>query len=823
MSSEAYRRDPHRYRRRDWEETNLEPPEFEVELPGQMPDIHQGDPSPPASQPASLTLRVRPGTSQNQMRLGGTPPLPTAKAMRPSSSGGDPALQPLPFSVTLKGAGHRRQSPGNLGDSSVGRRYSDRDEQGRRGIRWVEDVARHYRIAGSVMPSCHAGMEIRHASRATVDQDASSETFVVKLRYKNKSFQGKNEESRWRNNTELILNMPQTNGIARLIDVLEDTKAYYVIMERAGGCDLYECLSGAPERRLPASEAREVLKELLAAVAELHSHGFIHKDLKLENVMLNRPGPKCPSHIRRNLATSPGAGVKLIDFDTVEEWNSTGPKSRHVLGTDQYIAPEAYEGKYSPASDIFAVGVIAFKMLTGSFPYNGRLFDDKPGENWVGSPKMKEIKQKLCDARVSFSHPVFEKDPGAQRLVSRMLAVEEKDRPDAQELKHLTASMSRSMATTSLCFGLGACGCFTWLAARRPKAGSVGQPQTPPLIEYSPKAIEGSGGRKMRRLVLREANVDISQAKIEVEEVEVPKAPWGHVLVKVAAAPVNPSDDGTWKLPPSQGYPMALGNEGSGRVVASGGGVVAGRLVGREVAFFGKSFSQYAVADAMTCSKLPTDVPVEDGCAFYINPFTVVCMVEAVKSQKGRAFIHTAAASQLGQMMVKYCQTEKMQLVNLVRRKEQAEVLRNLGAEFVVDTSQADWKATLRGLIEQLQIRHAFDCIAGDMPGTLLPLLPPGSTVWVYGRLQGALSGIDPVELMYRQKKLEGFLLTTSLFKGGWLATFRRFKRAAGQVCKGLTTTFASEFRDVSLEDMQRVYVQHKASGATGAKIRVRP
>ncbi|CAL1145995.1 unnamed protein product [Cladocopium goreaui] len=113
--------------------------------------------------------------------------------------------------------------------------------------------------------------------------------------------------------------------------------------------------------------------------------------------------------------------------------NSTSQKSRHVLGTDQYIAPEAYEGKYSPASDIFAVGVIAYKMLTGSFPYNGRLFDDKPGENWVGSPKMKEIKQKLCDARVSWSHPVFEKEPGASRLVSRMLAVDESERPDAPE------------------------------------------------------------------------------------------------------------------------------------------------------------------------------------------------------------------------------------------------------------------------------------------------------------------------------------------------------------------------------------------------------
>lgn len=428
------------------------PQRLRADLPGQMPDI-RSDPSPPPSQPASLALRSRPGTSQNSQLLS---TFPASKALaRPSSSGNEsPAVQPLPLAVTLKGPGTMaKRNVTGRSTEALGRAPSEAVEKelpkaaarplgslssvdaGRRGIRWVEDVARHYRIGSNVMPSCHAGMEIRHASRATGDQDppTGNESFVVKLRYKNKSFQGKNEEGRWRTNTELILNMPQANGIARLIDVLEDTKAYYVIMERAGGCDLYECLSGAPDRRLPPNEAREVLRELLAAVAELHSHGFIHKDLKLENVMLNRPGPKCPAHIRRNLATSPGAGVKLIDFDAVEEWNSTNQKSRHVLGTDQYIAPEAYEGKYSPASDIFAVGVIAYKMLTGSFPYNGRLFDDKPGENWVGSPKMKEIKQKLCDARVNWTHPVFEKEPGASRLVSRMLAVEESERPDAPE------------------------------------------------------------------------------------------------------------------------------------------------------------------------------------------------------------------------------------------------------------------------------------------------------------------------------------------------------------------------------------------------------
>lgn len=308
---------------------------------------------------------------------------------------------------------------------------------GRRGIRWVEDVSQYYKLGGNVMPSCHSGMEIRHAYRTAMSpaeqESGVPEPLVVKVRYKAKSFQGRNDEPKWRHTTELILNIPYCPGIARIYEVIEDPRAYYVIMERAGGCDLYECLSGAPEKRLPPHEAKDVLRELLSAVAELHSFGFIHKDLKLENVMLNRAGAKSPAHMRRSLATTSGAGVKLIDFDTVEEWTADSPKAKHVLGTDQYIAPEAYDGGYSPLSDVFAVGVIAYKLLTGTFPYNGRLFNDKPGENWVGSPKMREIKEKLCEARVSWRHAIFDREPGAQALISRMLAVRERDRPQAQE------------------------------------------------------------------------------------------------------------------------------------------------------------------------------------------------------------------------------------------------------------------------------------------------------------------------------------------------------------------------------------------------------
>lgn len=409
-------------------------------------------PPPPASNPAVL-LHARPGSS-GRLDAGTRSSSNTTggvwSSLRPSSSSSNPTLgagqailrpqtvsslshfqPPLLQAHMQRGFASRKMAMHSDVDLSlpnwVPRQASTIGQAGGRSLQWCDDVARFYHIGGTVMPSCHSGMELRHATRAS--DGSSSPVFVVKLRHKNKSFQSKTEEHRWRATTELLLNLKHCDGMAGIIDFLEDQKTYYVVMERALGCDLYETISNLPEKRLPSSEAREVIRELLTAVAELHCHGLIHKDLKLENVMLNRNG-------NQKLGNEPSRAegkVKLIDFDTVELWSGHGQTARHVLGTDQYIAPEAYEGLYSPQSDIFAVGVIAYKIMTGTFPFNGRLFDDKPGENWVGSPKMSEIKGRLYDARINFRHPAFEAEPGSSSLISRMLAVCGSDRPTAKE------------------------------------------------------------------------------------------------------------------------------------------------------------------------------------------------------------------------------------------------------------------------------------------------------------------------------------------------------------------------------------------------------
>ncbi|CAE7565784.1 MECR [Symbiodinium microadriaticum] len=336
-------------------------------------------------------------------------------------------------------------------------------------------------------------------------------------------------------------------------------------------------------------------------------------------------------------------------------------------------------------------------------------------------------------------------------------------------------------------------GCFGWLKHRR-----------------KPKSVE-EVPPKMQRLVLREANKDITLAKLEIEEVDTPQPKPGQLLIKVLAAPVNPSDDGAWKTPPSHGYPLPLGNEGSGLVVATGGGVWASHFVGK------KSGTPYFAFPDIFCRP-------QDACAYFVNPFTVISIVEAVRSKKGKAFIHTAAASQLGQMMVKYCQKEGIALVNLVRRKEQVELLQKLGAKYIVNTSDPEWKSMLGKMMMELQISQVVDCIAGDFTAELIELLPPGGTAWVYGRLSGKdLSSINPIQLIYFGKKLEGFLVSSWIFKDGMVRGLLRARKQAAIVAKNFDIFGSQGFKDVSMKDMHQAYCSHLASGATGGKLRVRP
>jgi NADPH:quinone reductase len=298
---------------------------------------------------------------------------------------------------------------------------------------------------------------------------------------------------------------------------------------------------------------------------------------------------------------------------------------------------------------------------------------------------------------------------------------------------------------------------------------------------------------------------------------------------------VNPSDYGEWKNITESFQPKPVGKEGSGVVVLSGGGVYANSCVGSKVGFIidtptQGSYSEYVTVDALKgIFPLPDTVPVEDAASHFVNPYTVYGIVDTMRSNhNGKStlgFIHTGAASQLGQMMVKYCLQEKITLINVVRRDEQAEILRTLGAQHIIVSNTSDWEDQLKALIKELDIRCAFECVSGEMTGKILSMLPPKSTLFVYGSLSGSpCSGIEPLDLIYRKKRLEGWLLPTWLLNGDPVTMLMRIRAATAAVHGGLAKGgwAESQFDDCTMSTMIDRFRELIENGFTGRKLRIR-
>lgn len=241
----------------------------------------------------------------------------------------------------------------------------------------------------------------------------------------------------------------------------------------------------------------------------------------------------------------------------------------------------------------------------------------------------------------------------------------------------------------------------------------------------------------------------------------------GQVLVKIEAAPCNPSDlllmqgrYGTLKT-----LPTVPGREGAGEVVASGGGWLGRWLVGKRVACVHQrdgdgTWAEYFVADADRCIPLKRRLPIEQGASLTINPLTAVGLLDTARRGGHRAAVHTAAASQVGRMLLAMANRADYPIVHVVRRDAQAELLRSLGAAHVLNSSDADFPTKLRAVCLRLGATAAFEAVGGRMTGTVFNALPPGATTYVYGALSGdPCGGIDPVELISQDKTVAGFFL----------------------------------------------------------------
>ncbi|KKW93931.1 MDR/zinc-dependent alcohol dehydrogenase-like family protein [Sphingobium chungbukense] len=364
-------------------------------------------------------------------------------------------------------------------------------------------------------------------------------------------------------------------------------------------------------------------------------------------------------------------------------------------------------------------------------------------------------------------------------------------------------------------------------------------------------------GLQLRTLISSDGQLRVRLARVPVE------APGpDEVLIRVEATPINPSDQGglvgaadhstlkvedgvlTGRVPPMmlQLFKNRLdeeflsGNEGAGVVIAAGDNARA--LLGRTVALLGGSmYAQYRLAKASEVLLLPEGTTPAQGASAFINPLTVLGMVETMKREGHKALVHTAAASNVGQMLQRLCLAEGIPLVNIVRNQKQAQILRDIGATHVLDSTDAAFTADLHAALAETGATLAFDAVAGGplayqiLLGMEAALRQKDAGSGVYGSAvhkQVYVYGIlnpGPIDIMAHGAGMAwgvgGWLLFNFLARIGPDATQALRERVA----RDIRTIFASHYtEEISLADALKPEILLRSiAHNTGSKFLIAP
>ena len=370
--------------------------------------------------------------------------------------------------------------------------------------------------------------------------------------------------------------------------------------------------------------------------------------------------------------------------------------------------------------------------------------------------------------------------------------------------------------------------------------------------------------KEIRSEITSEGKLNLS-----IVTLDVPTPSDDEVLIKVEASPINPSDLGLLisfaadldsissqgsgddtvttmgihpglmqSMKPRIDKSMKVGNEGGGVIVDAGKN--AKDLIGKTVGVAGGAmYSQYRCLPAMSCLVMNEGTTSAEAASSFVNPLTALGFTETMKLENHSALVHTAAASNLGQMLVKICLADDIPLVNIVRKEEHVELLKNLGAKYICNTSDENFMKNLIDCLVETGATLGFDATGGGnegkLAGQILSAMEVAANknateysrygsdtykqVYIYG-------GLDPTPTVLNRS----FGLSWGL--GGWLLTpfigrvgTEKFQEMRDRVAREITTTFASSYtKEVSLEEMlEPDAIKTYAKQATGTKYLVTP
>lgn len=355
--------------------------------------------------------------------------------------------------------------------------------------------------------------------------------------------------------------------------------------------------------------------------------------------------------------------------------------------------------------------------------------------------------------------------------------------------------------------------------------------------------------------------------RLSLEEAIIAPPAAHEVLVRVDATPINPSDlgllfgaadmtsarySGTDVAPIVEadvspagmrmmsarvGKAMVVGNEGAGTVIAAGDSPEAQALLGKTVGMFGgEMYSEYRCLPAAMCLPLKDGTSAEQGASCFVNPMTALAMAETMRMEGHTALVHTAAASNLGQMLNRICSADNIELVNIVRKDEQLGLLRELGATHVLNSSDDGFANALVDSLRATGATLAFDAIGGGRLGsTILSAMErvAGENMGEYSRYGSTTlkqlyiyGGLDPSPTSLQRNfgfawSISGWLLPNFLARAG----AERGAAMRARVAEEITTTFASHYTArVGLADaLSEAAIAAYGRQATGEKYLIEP
>jgi NADPH:quinone reductase len=306
-----------------------------------------------------------------------------------------------------------------------------------------------------------------------------------------------------------------------------------------------------------------------------------------------------------------------------------------------------------------------------------------------------------------------------------------------------------------------------------------------------------------------------------VKEVDIPVPAKGEVLVKIAAAPVNPSDLARIKNAHSE-YDLRTfipGIEGSGTVVKAGRGILPGLWLGKRVCCTSDrpssgTWSEYIVTSASKCFPLSTKVSDEQGSMSLVNPLTAIAFFDIVKSEGHKAIINNAAASALGRMVELLGVRKGIPVINIVRKQEQAESLKRQGSKHVLVSSDPPFTEQLGSLASDLKATILFDSVCGPQFSDLISAMPYGSKVIVYGNLSGDEHPVfDPRVLLGKNLIIKGFYLSNQAKENGIISNIMNLRKVSRLMETALTIKIHKTFTLSEGQEAVDTYLANMSAG----------